>query len=337
MASVSILFRNTSQIREAGNEISKFFPHLGVWSCVGEEVLWHSQILSIVVGGFEMQLIPMILASLTIFSNLIGSLYERRRDIFTYSSVGLSPLHIAFLFLAENLTYAVIGSLIGYLAGVAFIKTASPFLPFTISFNYSSRWVMISVGTTILLIILASLYPLKVASSLVTPSAERKWKVLTKPTGDFWEISLPFYAANEEEAKGILAYLKEYFENHSVRDAPDFFAQDIVLEKGVMNDKKYVGLRATMDLYPYDLGISQKSSFLLIQTDSAERLWKCHLVLNRISGELNRWTKQNYHYIDLLRKQLLLWRSMKNEERRKYISEGSALFGGTKDGEQKRE
>jgi len=337
VASVSILFENTSRIREAGNEISKLFPDLQVWSCVGEEILWHSQTLSIRVGGFEIQVIPMVIASLTILSNLIGSIYERRRNIFIYNSVGLSPLHVAFLFLAENLTYAVIGSLIGYLIGVSFIRVASAFLPSAISINYSSRWVIISVGTTMLLIILASLYPLKIASGLVTPSTERKWRIPTKPTGDSWEISLPFYAADDEEAKGILAYIKEYFEDHSIRDAPDFFAQNIISEEGVMNDKEYIGLRATVDLYPYDSGVSQKSFFYLVQIDPAKHLWACHIVLNRISGELNRWTKQSYHYIDLLRKQLLLWRSMKGEERRKYISMGSHLSGGIENGEDKRE
>ena len=74
---------------------------------------------------------------------MLGSVYERRREIFVYNSVGLSPGNVASLFLAESSVYAILGASLGYLLG----QVVSKILLVTgalsgLSLNYSA-------GTTV--------------------------------------------------------------------------------------------------------------------------------------------------------------------------------------------
>jgi len=318
-ASISIKLENKSQIRDVASRITSLLPGYNVWSCVDENILLHSESLSIIIGGIETQVIPVVIASLVILNNLLGAVYERRKNIFIFNCVGLSPLHVALFFLIENVVYAVIGGILGYLYAILSTKMATIFLSGILTLNYSSRWVFISMIAAICIIISASLYPVLVAFKLSTPSLERVWRIPTKPSGDMWEISLPFHPANDAEANGILAYIWEYLRAHGIRDAPDFYARNLRLEEGRIEDKKYVGITADVSLYPYDSGVTQTSRFMLAQIDPNSERWLCRVVLNRSSGERDRWIRLNHHFIDLLRKQLLLWRSISEGEKKKYI------------------
>ncbi|MFN4227554.1 MAG: FtsX-like permease family protein, partial [Candidatus Ratteibacteria bacterium] len=60
-------------------------------------------------GGISNILIPILIAALIVLNTMLGSVYERIREIGTYSAVGLAPVHIASLFFAESLVYAVLG------------------------------------------------------------------------------------------------------------------------------------------------------------------------------------------------------------------------------------
>ena len=46
---------------------------------------------------------------------MIGSVYERKREIGIYTSVGLAPSHVSFLFIAEAMAFAVLSVVLGYL------------------------------------------------------------------------------------------------------------------------------------------------------------------------------------------------------------------------------
>jgi hypothetical protein len=38
-----------------------------------------------------------------------------------------------------------------------------------------------------------------------------------------------------------------------------------------------------------------------------------------LTGRYETWRTSNYYFVDSLRKQLLLWRSLREEDRRKYL------------------
>ncbi len=317
-ASISLKFKDPAKVRETAESISSMLSTYLTYSATEaqKEVYMHSEASAYSVWGFEYQTVPMVIVVLAIFNIMLGSVYERKKIISTYSVVGLSPLHIAFMFLAESIVYALLGGVIGYLVAMLEGKLMGIIIPGALVLNYSSGWVLIAVGLSIITTILASLYPMWVASRLVTPSLERAWKIPSKPKGDLWEIPLPFFAFGESEANGIIAYIREYMEAHAIRDAPDFSISSLKLTEGKMEEKTYKGIDASVRLFPYDVGIAQTTQFYLVEVEP-ER-WESRIIAQRNLGPRNRWRRLHRHYVDMFRKQLLLWRSLPPSERQRY-------------------
>ena len=70
-------------------------------------------------SGMGNLFVPILIAALIVLNTMLGAVYERVREISIYSSVGLAPVHIAFLFLAEACVYAIVGAVLGYLMGTS--------------------------------------------------------------------------------------------------------------------------------------------------------------------------------------------------------------------------
>ena len=128
--------------------------------------------------GFGALVIPIAIAALIIANTMLGSVFERTREIGIYSSVGLAPVHVAALFIAEATVYAVLGSISGYLIAqlVAKVITSTGVLQ-GITLNYSSSSAVIATIIVMATVLLSTLYPAWAASKLSQPDADRKWKV----------------------------------------------------------------------------------------------------------------------------------------------------------------
>src|SRR5690606_11877032 len=105
----------------------------------------YSSVESTSYEGFVALFVPILIAAAIIANTMLGSVIERTREIVICSSVGLAPIHIATLFIAEAAVYAVLGSISGYLIAqmVAKFITTYGLLP-GITLNYSSSAAVIS-------------------------------------------------------------------------------------------------------------------------------------------------------------------------------------------------
>ncbi len=70
-------------------------------------------------------IIPILIAALIVLNTMLGSVYERVKEIGIFSSIGLSPANIAMLFIAEAIVYGIIGAVSGYLIGQGLAKLIS--------------------------------------------------------------------------------------------------------------------------------------------------------------------------------------------------------------------
>ena len=157
--------------------------------------------------------VPILIASLIVLNTMLGAVYERVREIGIYSSVGLAPVHIAFLFLAEACVYAVLGAVIGYLFGQAVATVLVKFgLMGGLTLNYSSMSTVIATIVVMIVVMASTLYPAIKAGRMAVPDIERKWK-LPEPDGDLWHFNLPFTVL-AEEALGLNIFMKDYFDAH---------------------------------------------------------------------------------------------------------------------------
>ncbi|MCD6218897.1 hypothetical protein J7K43_00755, partial [Candidatus Calescamantes bacterium] len=126
LQSIALSFpEGTDIVREA----EKFISRLGltIFTGVGDKVWVYSSLGLTSYRGMGNLAIPILIAALIVLNTMLGSVYERIREISTYSSVGLAPVHIAALFIAEAAVYAVLGAVAGYLLGQVVAKLATTF------------------------------------------------------------------------------------------------------------------------------------------------------------------------------------------------------------------
>lgn len=316
IASISIVPSDKTVIRSLADEFYQTIQGFMVFSTTEGQVILQRQAASIIVGGMETQTVPLAIVILNIFNLMLASIYERKREISVYGTVGLSPLHVAILFIAETLVYGVVGSILAYILAMVQSRIFSLFLP--IEVNYSSGMVIFSIGFAIIAVVLSSIYPAILSSKLVTPSLERAWKIPTKPIGDSWNIPLPFVTSSEIETLGTIRYLNEYLTQHELQDAPIFMATNIKMDKGVREEARYIRITADCRLSPYQVGVVQRVEIAATE-DKEQNRWVFGIILRRIMGATTEWERLNRGFINEIREQLLLWRTLPESEKQKYM------------------
>jgi len=319
VANIAMKFQNTAFIEGVAAELGILFPGYLIYSSVGGEVRLHGRGMQVSVMGMNYQITPIAIVCLAILNMSLGAIHERRREIGTLSSVGLSPLHTAFMFLAEMTVYAVVGSIMGYVLALAVMHEARVFLPFLMP-NYGTSGVLLSAVFPMVAVLVSVVYPLLVVARQVTPSLERVWKIPTKPVGDLWDVPLPFYTTDEREADQIIDFLREYVGPHMMEGAEIFTVADVRSEEVEEKDTLMKCLLMRVRLRPYERGVRQDAT-LMFRKLRAENRWNFATVMKRTGGSMDDWQSLNRYFLDALRKQLLLWRSMKAEDRAKYKKE----------------
>ncbi len=270
--------------------------------------------------------IPLGVGGLIIFNTMLSAIAERRRDIYVYTSLGLAPLHVGFLFLAEAVTYGLMGSIFGYVAGqgVATIFTNLGWMG-AITMNYSGTQAILVMVLVLVVVILSSLIPAYLGGRMAAPSTERTWKV-PKPDGDTICDTLPF-TATAQTAPGLLCFLNEYFDAHRDGSIGCFSSDNLACFKEGSDGASSLGVRSTIWLAPFDLGIRQRATIRTAPSAEAEGIWDITIELHRESGQWASWWKLNRVFLGDVRKQLLGWRKLKRERIFEYIERGRRIVG----------
>ena len=346
--------------------------------------------------GFAALAIPVLIAALIIANTMLGSVFERTKEIGIYSSIGLAPVHIGALFIAEAMVYAVLGSISGYLIAqiVAKIITATNLLP-GITLNYSSSSAVIATLIVMLTVLLSTVYPAIMASKISSPEGNKN--DLGEPVGDLWRLQFPFTVSGAQSL-GMAQFLADYFESHTDTSVGKFFTDKVyfsglplvnaveLLNENVPHPSELAALENSTDgvangngtakgkikrrgkaataeegealppekvklsskggyleldeikaepdtqvyrlalrtwLAPFDMGVSQDTDIILLPAKEPG-LYELQLRLARRSGEISAWKRVNKEFMTELRKQLLVWRTVKPEQQQEYILRGRA-------------
>jgi len=316
VASISLKVQNASAVQNVAMDIFKLIPDIFIYASYEDQVVMLTQASVATAMGLEAQIIPFALLSLSILSIMLGNVYERIREIGIYGALGLSPMHVSLVFFAESLTYSLVGGILGYVMAMGVNNIVSTMFPGSVIQNMSSSAVVYALLVSMLTMLISSIYPLYKASRLVVPSLERKWRIATKPVGDKWSIPMPFFTSSIEEVEGILAFLREFFSAHVGESPPNFSLLSMKSEEGEAEGAPYKGIYADVRISPYESGVHQITRILFQRV--GER-WEMLSMVTRLSGAPPEWMKLNTRFTDNLRKQLLLWRSMPEEERKRYM------------------
>jgi hypothetical protein len=315
--SVAVEFATAADVRPA---LKDLMPRLGfnIYAGIGDETRRWSAMGSSAVTGLADIFIPILIAALIVLNTMLGSVYERVREIGIFSAVGLAPGHIATLFLAEAFVYAIIGAIVGYVLGQGAVKvmTAGGWLG-DLQLNYSSLSAVVSTAIVIGVVLLSTVYPARKASEVATPSVDRRWHV-PEPEGDDWEIPMPF-AVTGAQATALNAFMSEWFAAYEEYSVGDFVTQDVVTEEHPSEYGTEYVIRLMTWLAPFDLGVSQRAALHTVPTNMQD-VFEIRLRLHRESGDVSSWKRVNRRFLNTLRKQFLIWRTLRVEDRERYLS-----------------
>ena len=281
--------------------------------------------------------VPILLVILITLNTMISHVYERKREIATYTSVGLAPAHVGFLFIVEALSLAVIAVVIGYvIAQFSAHFLAGTALFSQLTFNYSSLASIACMLLVFSVVFLAALYPAHVATNIAMPDVNRIWK-LPPATGDRIQMNLPFLLKSEEEF-GVMNFLYAFFSAHTDSGHGSFTMEDTQLGSGApltgfdaANFSACILFEANAWLAPFDFGMKQRVHIHCCPSYSNPGYLELAIFLTRLSGEHSAWERANRRFVKELRKQMLLWRLLDAETKagfaRRSEVDGKSLEG----------
>ncbi len=275
-------------------------------------------------SGMADLIIPILIAAAIVLNTMLGSVYERVREIYIYSSLGLAPTHVAALFIAEASVYAILGAILGYLLGQVTARVlVRTDLVTGLNLNYSSLSAVLSTLIIMATVMASVAYPARRASDIAMPGIERRW-AMPEPEGDRMHIVLPFTVTGDQ-ALGVNMYLHEYFTAHTDYSLGQFSTDEIGLDNSDYEHGEGYALESMVWLAPYDLGVSEKLTIETIPTED-EEIFEIHADILRVSGDDASWLRVTRNFINIIRKQYLLWRTFPIAQKEEYGQRAEELL-----------
>ena len=218
-------------------------------------------------------------------------------------------------------TYAVVGGVMGYLLGQTVAQTlGGTGLLKGLELNYSSLSAVISLGLVMLVVMASALYPAHAAGKICTPGIERKWQP-PAPVNDRLAIELPFTLV-PNDAFGMAVFLQEFWASHQEQSiGAGFYIESLK----VAREGDRLLLTANAWLAPFDQGVMQDVD-LTMAPDLETGYYTINLTIRRTAGDAATWARVNRTFLDDVRKQFLVWRTLTAEDRQSYIDELDALL-----------
>lgn len=259
-------------------------------------------------SGLRGLVFPILLGGLVIFGTMLGSVSDREKEIYSYTALGLAPPHVAGLFFAEALVYAVVGGMGGYLTAQGLMKVLGIFAEYGLvtvpDLNYSSSNAVVTILLVMTTVLVSTIYPAIKASRSANPGVMRYWR-MPQPEGDNLDIVFPF-TVSTYDFTGVVSFLKEHFDLFAETGLGVFMARDTAIRR---TEEDSLALTSRLALAPFDLGVTQ--SFELSSVPGRiEGIEQVKIRISRLSGQPRDWYRLNKVLLAELRKQFLIWRSL---------------------------
>ena len=124
---------------------------------------------------------------------------------------------------------------------------------------------------------------------------------------------------------GLSVFLAGYFESHSGEAMGTFYTDGATL--GAIKTEKGEGytIDTTIWLAPFDLGVSEQVHFEAVPAGEYN-IYTLSLRIDRLSGDAASWRRVNQGFMNALRKQFLIWRTVDAADKAKYRAQGEQML-----------
>jgi ABC-type lipoprotein release transport system permease subunit len=168
------------------------------------------------IEGKGLQLIvPWSIVVLNVVATMLNSMYERRREIHILSSVGLNPVQLSAIFIAEASILGLIAGGIGYLGGLGVYRVMT-FLQLALDVHQkvSAIWSLGAIGIAMTAVLIGALASMK-GSVVITPSLNRRWTMEERQSEytKTWEIFIPVRLL-PDEVEDFIEFVVHKLKNH---------------------------------------------------------------------------------------------------------------------------
>ncbi len=321
---------------KAGNEIDAASEaegyarrsNLTILACTGDNVILYAALNTSQVSAAWQIIIPVVLAFIMILGTMLGSVYERRNEIFIYNSVGLSPTNVSSLFIAESAVYAIVGAGVGYLLGQGVAKglQASGLLA-GLTLNYTAGTAIFVTITTMGMVLASAIYPAHQAFRAAIPdddSEKEKDKQDAEDSLDSVEMYLPF-VATKGHVLAIQAYLDEYLESIQGVTVGQLAVDNLCARVEWDGEHIVPILEFRVWMSPFDLGVSHDAQLKIVYRKD-HGVYQYHLSAHHFSGDRQNWRRLMPRFLKAMRQQLLMWRILSEEDHSRYAEKGKEMF-----------
>ena len=125
---------------------------------------------------------------------------------------------------------------------------------------------------------------------------------------------------------GLCVFLIGYFDSYSEESVGIFYTHGATLRTFDTDHEDGYSIDIDAWLAPFDLGVSQHVLFRAIPTGD-HNVYGIELTIHRLSGEDASWRRVNQRFMNAIRKQFLIWRTVSPEAKEAYREEGRRMLG----------
>ena len=123
------------------------------------------------------------------------------------------------------------------------------------------------------------------------------------------------------EVLGLSVFLIGYFDSYSEESVGTFYTEGASLDRVETEHGEGYDIAMTIGLAPFDLGVSQHVVFRAVP-EAEHNIYVITLQIRRLSGEDSSWRRVNQRFINVIRKQFLIWRTVDPETKAGYGAQG---------------
>jgi hypothetical protein len=275
------------------------------------------------LAGILALIVPLLIAALTVFNTMRGSVYERRGEIYVYNAVGVAPNHVFFMFIAEACVYAVVGAMCGYVLSQATGRVLTALgMTGGLSMDYSSIETIYASLAIMAAVLLSTLLPARDAARMASPSGMTGWTLPPAADG-VMAFNLPFTFTPYDRV-AVTAYFRRWLDANGTGSSGSFYCSppETRLRTG---DEPTPALHSTVWLKPYDMGVSQRVEISL-PPDPETGEFVAHIRITRLSGHTAAWQRTVRPFLGSLRKQFLNWRATTPADRAEMFEEAARIL-----------